>query len=151
MQLVEYSQKQTIYCSLKLAGLIFVSLIVYIAIAFYFTLPIPSFFVLIPLIIGIILIPLQALFFDWFQTSGKSLSINADDIIYKYRPNTLYEDTDEVKQYSLHNIKKIKISFENLSCFQCIKIEFKDNKKFHILGFFIRSEDFKKIKERLTL
>ena len=97
-----------------------------------------------------ILIPLQALFFDWFQARGKSLSFDGDAIVYKYSPNTLYSDTDEVEKYSFNNIKKIKVSFENLSCFQGIKIEFKDNKKLYLLGFFIRREDFKKIKEYLT-
>jgi hypothetical protein len=151
VQLVEYSQKQTFYCSLKFTGIVFVLLMAYIAIAFYFKLPIPSFFLLIPLIIGVMLIPLQALFFDWFQTRGKSLSLDGDDIIYKYKPNTLYSDTDEVERYSLNNIKKIKVSFENLSCFQGIKIEFKDNKKLYLLGFFIRPEELKKIKEYLIL
>ncbi len=150
MLLVKYSQKQTFYCSLKIIGIVLMVLMSYIAIAFYLILPIPSFFLLIPLIIGMILIPLQALFFDWFQAKGKSLSFDGDAIVYKYSPNTLYSDTDEVEKYSFNNIKKIKVTFENFSCFQGIKIEFKDNKKLYLLGFFIRREDFKKIKEYLT-
>lgn len=132
-------------------GLIVVFFLTYIAMASYIALSLPSFLSLIPFFIGIILIPLQALLFDWFDTKGRSLSLNENEVIYRNRPNMLYSDTDEVEVYSLNDKTETKVYFLNLSCLQCIKIEFIHNKKLYISGFFINPEDFKKIKEHLRI
>ena len=143
MKYIKYSQKQTFYCSIKLVLLFFLLLALYSLIALYTGLPIPSFFILIPLVLGALFIPIQALLFDWFQANGKSLEITNDKIVYKYSPNPLFSDTDEIQIYDMDNLENMKVIFQGYTCLQSVKITFKDKKSLYIMGFYIKNTDFK--------
>ena len=145
MKYIKYSQKQTFYCSIKLVLIFFLLLASYSLIALYTGLIMPSFFILIPLVLGALFIPIQALLFDWFQANGKSLEIIDNKIVYKYSPSPLFSDTDEIEIYNMNNIENIKINFQGYTCLQSIKINFKDKKNLYIMGFYIKNTDFKDI------
>jgi hypothetical protein len=71
--------------------------------------------------IGVILVPLQALFFDWFQANGKYLEIKDNKIIYTYSPNLLYQGTNEVEIFELDDIKEIRVFFKKSTVLEQLK------------------------------
>ena len=146
---IKYLQKQTVLCSLKIVLLLFSLLLVYSLFAIQNTLPFPGWSVWVPLGIGVILVPLQALFFDWFQANGKYLEIKDNKIIYTYSPNSLYRDTNEVEIFELDDIKKMKVFFRKFNCLRTIEIIFKNGKKLYVMGFYIKKNDFETILDRL--
>ncbi len=150
MRYIQYSQKQTFYCSIKLVVVFLLFLVVYTLIALYTGLKLPSFLILIPLVLGVLLIPIQALLFDWFQATGKSIEIKDTAIVYRYSPNSLFPDTDEVKEYNMHSIKNVKVIFRGITCLQTIRIDFKNNQKLFIMGFYIRDTDFRNILDAIS-
>jgi hypothetical protein len=114
-------------------------------IARYGALPVPSVPTLIPLVLAVMLIPLQALLLDWFNANTKSLKIENNKIIYTYSPNSLYSDLDEIEVYDADNIDNIKIRFEGFGCLQSVKVRFKDKKILEIMGFYMKDNDFRDI------
>jgi hypothetical protein len=150
MKYIKYSQKQTFYCSVKLALLSFFFLGLYGFIVSYMALPIPGFSILVPLVLGILLIPLQALLFDWFQANTKSLEINNEKLLYRYSPNVLYTDEDETQIYDLKDLRSIEIRFEGLACLQTMILKFTNGKKLTLMGFYLDAKDFSLIKAAVS-
>jgi hypothetical protein len=145
---IKKKRLKTIKCSFFFMPIILILIIfTTIGIIFFSNVEI-NFFILTPILVGVILVPFQAIFFDLFDTTSQYFLFKEKDLLEVNVENEVLNKLQETA-YQYMDIVSIEFKFKYMPCIETIMIKFNNNKKIELINFYFSNDDFEWMKKFL--
>ena len=107
-----------------------------------------NFFILVPVLLGLILLPIQALLFDLFRANKRYLIVDELELQVVDETDKFF-DAVTTKTYKLSGLEKFSNRCIVFGCLEYIALKFDNGEVLYLLSFYFRQDDFAWVKEFL--
>ena len=146
---IRLKQSKTVGCSLLYSLLLTFGLSIVLGFSSFFRIIGIDFFIVIPLFLAVLLLPLQALFFDIFNARNRYFLFYDNEFVQINETNKIFDDIEKSK-FLYNDIANIKFRFKGMKCLETLVLSFHNQKTLNLMSFYFSSDDYLWMKEFLT-